>query len=305
MVRKRIVAIEACVLLLVAIACPVMAAGRGDAYYYAPYSVSLECTEYVEQSGNPTPSEIMALDLDGLYSMALGTTSVEYYDDSGNIADVYMHTSDDVCGSQIDPQWRYSTHWAGRAYDVYCLDPEDRLPGLYVSCVRSDCIVLVSIKGFQMRYEGNPNDGSFSIVTEPFSYGGAVEVSANTGYDITQVLPSHPHGVVCRVVQSISFDVLPAGADIYVDSLVVGFDQYSLYEYNELRSMGWDFIPYEYQATIVPPSDIEVDFVGWLTTSVGGFFGFEIVPGFSIGTILTALIGVGLVVAFLKYFAGG
>ena len=43
----------------------------------------------------------------------------------------------------------------------------------------------------------------------------------------------------------------------------------------------------------------------FLVTVVGGFFDFQIFPGFSIGGIFAIFLGVLLLVAFLKHFAGG
>lgn len=51
--------------------------------------------------------------------------------------------------------------------------------------------------------------------------------------------------------------------------------------------------------------DINVDFTSWISTAIGGFLNFELVPGLSIWSIFLGVIGIGLVVAFLKYFAGG
>lgn len=51
--------------------------------------------------------------------------------------------------------------------------------------------------------------------------------------------------------------------------------------------------------------DVTIDWVSWLGTAVGGFFDFEIMPGFSLGGILAVVIMLGLVMTFLKFFAGG
>lgn len=48
-----------------------------------------------------------------------------------------------------------------------------------------------------------------------------------------------------------------------------------------------------------------IDFTSWLSTAVGGFLAFEIMPGISLGLLLTFIIGVAAVNFFLKFFAGG
>lgn len=47
------------------------------------------------------------------------------------------------------------------------------------------------------------------------------------------------------------------------------------------------------------------DYGSWLSTAVGGFMSFEIFPNFSIGGILGVCVAVGLLMMFLKFFAGG
>lgn len=43
----------------------------------------------------------------------------------------------------------------------------------------------------------------------------------------------------------------------------------------------------------------------WLVTATGSFFSFEIFPNFTIGGLLASIISIGVLLAFLKYFAGG
>lgn len=47
------------------------------------------------------------------------------------------------------------------------------------------------------------------------------------------------------------------------------------------------------------------DFTQWLAVAVKGFFDFSLFGGFTIGHMLTALVGVSLTLTFLKFFAGG
>lgn len=49
---------------------------------------------------------------------------------------------------------------------------------------------------------------------------------------------------------------------------------------------------------------VDIDFSGWLTTAVGGFFSFEFFPGFSLGKILFFVIGLAVVSFFIKFFGG-
>lgn len=59
-------------------------------------------------------------------------------------------------------------------------------------------------------------------------------------------------------------------------------------------------------STIIKPSlPYEADFTGWLGTAVGGFLDFELFDGFSLGGLLSVLIGFSFIMLFLKFFAGG
>lgn len=62
-----------------------------------------------------------------------------------------------------------------------------------------------------------------------------------------------------------------------------------------------------YRAQAVSPviSFSNLDWTSWLTSSVGAFMNFEIVPGLSISGIFALLIGMSLFMIFLKVFAGG
>lgn len=62
-----------------------------------------------------------------------------------------------------------------------------------------------------------------------------------------------------------------------------------------------------YRAQTVSPVILfsNLDWTSWLTSSVGAFMNFEIVPGLSISGIFALLIGMSLFMIFLKVFAGG
>lgn len=49
----------------------------------------------------------------------------------------------------------------------------------------------------------------------------------------------------------------------------------------------------------------DISYTDWLVNSVGGFMGFEIIPGFTLGGVMAAIIALLLLRAFLKIFAGG
>ncbi len=63
----------------------------------------------------------------------------------------------------------------------------------------------------------------------------------------------------------------------------------------------------KYDATIVYPSsgggDISVDFSGWLSTAVGGFWAFQIYPGITLGGVFATIFGLMLVIVFVKIFS--
>lgn len=56
---------------------------------------------------------------------------------------------------------------------------------------------------------------------------------------------------------------------------------------------------------IMPSPPYKMDFTGWLGTAVGGFLDFELFEGFSLGGLLSVLIGFSFIMLFLKFFAGG
>ena len=64
-----------------------------------------------------------------------------------------------------------------------------------------------------------------------------------------------------------------------------------------------------YQAKVTEPGDLlngdfeSVDWTGWLTSAVGGFLDFEVIPGLSFEVILAGLFGVGLLIVVLEFFA--
>lgn len=47
------------------------------------------------------------------------------------------------------------------------------------------------------------------------------------------------------------------------------------------------------------------DYTSWMATAVGGFLDAEIFPNFTLGGVLGVLVALGLLVMFLKFFAGG
>lgn len=49
----------------------------------------------------------------------------------------------------------------------------------------------------------------------------------------------------------------------------------------------------------------DIDVGTWLVRAVGGFMNFEVFPGFSISSILSVVVAITLMIALLKYFAGG
>lgn len=84
----------------------------------------------------------------------------------------------------------------------------------------------------------------------------------------------------------------------YSPGFDAGFAEGSADGYNEGLNDGFN------QGVNQAPS-IWGSFSSFLTNTVSGFFDFEIVPGFSIGGIVSAMLGITLVVLFLKIFAGG
>lgn len=50
--------------------------------------------------------------------------------------------------------------------------------------------------------------------------------------------------------------------------------------------------------------NINVDFVGWIGTAVGGFMSAELFPGFTLGGVLGVLVSFSLVLVLLKYLGG-
>lgn len=52
-------------------------------------------------------------------------------------------------------------------------------------------------------------------------------------------------------------------------------------------------------------SQTPTNWTGWIAQAVGGLMDFEIMGGFSIGGLLAVIVSIGLLFAFLRFFAGG
>lgn len=52
-------------------------------------------------------------------------------------------------------------------------------------------------------------------------------------------------------------------------------------------------------------NELNVDFTTWIGTSIGGFLSFELIPGLSLWAVFIGIFGIMILLAFLKYFAGG
>lgn len=52
-------------------------------------------------------------------------------------------------------------------------------------------------------------------------------------------------------------------------------------------------------------SQTPTNWTGWIAQAVGGLMDFEIMGGFTIGGMLAVIVSIGLLFAFLRYFAGG
>lgn len=89
--------------------------------------------------------------------------------------------------------------------------------------------------------------------------------------------------------EAVIYDPFPANqAKLYQDYLLYGRE-------HELRILNGNAI-----------LDIEdVDVTSWLTNSVKSFMDFEVIPGLSFAGILAILLGIPLLVWFLRLFAGG
>lgn len=72
---------------------------------------------------------------------------------------------------------------------------------------------------------------------------------------------------------------------------------------NDIRIFDTTYLTTLINSDLVQPSDF--NFWTLMTSAIGGFFEFEIFPGLSFGGIGLACVGIGLLFAVLKYFAGG
>lgn len=57
--------------------------------------------------------------------------------------------------------------------------------------------------------------------------------------------------------------------------------------------------------SICPGTDINISYTDWLTTAIGGFFDFELFPGFSFGGVIAIVFILLFVIWVLKIIAGG
>lgn len=89
--------------------------------------------------------------------------------------------------------------------------------------------------------------------------------------------------------------------------LSMTYEDYPTITSDEMYASSFDqWIDDQYGGTIViPPFNDNEDLFSWLGNAVDGFFSTEIVPGISFGGIFWVVLGIAVVFAFLKYFAGG
>ncbi len=76
-------------------------------------------------------------------------------------------------------------------------------------------------------------------------------------------------------------------------------------EWNDFVDRYIDFVPPTPGTPSNPNLGNSNQFTVWLASAVSGFFDFEIMPNFSLGGILAAILSVAIAIVLLKFFAGG
>lgn len=99
----------------------------------------------------------------------------------------------------------------------------------------------------------------------------------------------------------------------YADSFILALYTWHYDDYVEISTAGSD-IPLKLLPITYLDSFLDVDLhldgsefnlFTFFSNAIGGFFAFEIAPGFTLGNIGFTVIAIGLLFAILKYFAGG
>lgn len=107
------------------------------------------------------------------------------------------------------------------------------------------------------------------------------------------------------IVRSMTIIIMPYNSivDFHVEHLMLDVKA-SGAMYDKIMNL----IPYEQDVT--GPDDIigggqieDVRWTEWLTSAVGGFLSFELVPGLSFSVVLAGLMGVGFLIVLFRFFA--
>lgn len=166
-----------------------------------------------------------------------------------------------------------------------------------------------------------------SVVTSPdsFSYTEPLLFDSNSdglssfgsgGWNAVRLVPAGIRDILVQdLICTISFDVNPGNGWSFETYGGSGYRNFRLlWPVNsanlvEVNSSNYSFDPVNFYvdhdirfAGLSSDGDSVTDFLG---SSINSFMGFEIFPGFSLGIVITALVSLTLLVAFLKVFAGG
>lgn len=111
---------------------------------------------------------------------------------------------------------------------------------------------------------------------------------------------------VTRIDGSLEYGLPGMGSQMATGSKVYIKDQSpSTFTYGEvISSVGYTFYESIQDATIEVDYD-QLDWTLWLSNAVKGFLSFELVPGLSLAGIFGILLGIPLLIWFLRMFAGG
>lgn len=189
------------------------------------------------------------------------------------------------------------------SYNTFILE---ELPEYYMNCTSGSngpCKVNVTFNVDKIS-GGIVEQKSYSYNYD--SYIDSGEIGGPLCIDVAEEIISH------NWARSYSFsdgDTMSHFSDIYITitfenkTSLIDFRTFDTYYYGETpRDQYYDDYPVSLK---IVDHTVDADFGSWIVTSLAGFMDFEIFPGFSISLILAVVIGLSLVMMFLKRFSGG
>lgn len=302
----RILSVCAVALIVALSAVPAMAASNSDMTYskaFFPLNVGWTATD---------GSTIKTYERDGWNAMPQTATSVmQWYgpnfDATANtvIGQMYLDYYDNGTGYD---EAGYTVSFTNNArivrltlqYPVFIPESVSQIaPILGLRCVDADIQISCTVKGYSYTRTTNTAYTSVENKWTPFSVSSNTAVASEDYYYVE--FPRGDLYVTSIVLQIVSQDA--AGNTYDWNDLNIITSALDPTQYNDYIADVAELQDFTFTAQL--PSEANADFVSWIGVAVGAFWNFELVPGLTIQGIVYGCLGFGLLIAFLKYFAGG